>query len=85
MKTLLIIISIIIIWILFFKFSLAFFKSKYEAKKLLIDFKNTEVDVYCEQCDEILPKEHTCYTCCNVEITQEISDYGICPTCKEHI
>ena len=25
------------------------------------------------------------YTCCNVEITQEIKDAGICPTCLEHI
>lgn len=24
------------------------------------------------------------YTCCGDEITGEIEDYGICPTCKEH-
>jgi hypothetical protein len=25
------------------------------------------------------------YTCCNVEITQEIKDIGLCPSCLEHI
>ena len=24
-------------------------------------------------------------TCCNVEITQEIKDVGLCPKCLEHI
>jgi hypothetical protein len=40
---------------------------------------------YCEQCDEDLPKEHTCYTCCGNEITGEVEDIGLCPTCLEHI
>tara|TARA_R110000787_G_scaffold109662_3_gene218230 strand:+ start:4336 stop:4491 length:156 start_codon:yes stop_codon:yes gene_type:complete len=40
---------------------------------------------YCEQCDEALPKEHTCYTCCGVEITDEIRDNDLCPKCLEHI
>ena len=25
------------------------------------------------------------YTCCNVEITQEIKEVGFCPKCLEHI
>ena len=25
------------------------------------------------------------YTCCNVEITQEIKDNGLCPKCLEHL
>jgi len=25
------------------------------------------------------------YTCCGDEITGWVEDYGICPTCKEHI
>jgi hypothetical protein len=29
--------------------------------------------------------EHECLTCCGDEITGEVEDYGICPTCKEHI
>jgi len=40
---------------------------------------------YCEQCGEDKPTEHICYTCCGDEITGEVEDYGICPTCKEHI
>ena len=24
-------------------------------------------------------------TCCNIEITGEIEDYGLCPKCKEHL
>ena len=40
---------------------------------------------YCEQCDEEVEEDHICYTCCNVEITQEIIDIGLCPTCLEHI
>ena len=44
-----------------------------------------ELFEYCEQCDEDLPKEHTCYTCCGDEITDEVEDIGLCPTCLEHI
>ena len=40
---------------------------------------------YCEQCDENLPKEHICYTCCGDEITGDVEDIGLCPTCLEHI
>ena len=25
------------------------------------------------------------YTCCNIEITGEIRDYGLCPKCQEHL
>ena len=25
------------------------------------------------------------YTCCNVEITQEIKDNNLCPKCSEHL
>jgi|TARA_R110000744_G_scaffold378850_1_gene495638 hypothetical protein len=25
------------------------------------------------------------YTCCNIEITGEIRDYGLCPKCLEHL
>jgi hypothetical protein len=44
-----------------------------------------ELFEYCEQCDEDLPKEHTCYTCCGDEITGEVEDIGLCPSCLEHI
>jgi hypothetical protein len=44
-----------------------------------------ETKEYCEQCNEDLPKEHTCYTCCGDEITGEVEDVGLCPTCLEHI
>ena len=37
---------------------------------------------YCEQCDEDLPKEHTCLSCCGDEIDD---DTQLCPTCLEHI
>jgi len=37
---------------------------------------------YCEQCDEDLPKEHTCLSCCGNEIDD---DTQLCPTCLEHI
>ena len=40
---------------------------------------------YCEQCGEDSPEEHTCYTCCGDEITGDIADIGLCPTCLEHI
>jgi hypothetical protein len=44
-----------------------------------------ETKEYCEQCDEDLPKEHTCYTCCGDEITGDVEDVGLCPSCLEHI
>ena len=44
-----------------------------------------ELFEYCEQCDEGMPKEHTCYTCCGDEITGDVEDVGLCPTCLEHI
>jgi len=25
------------------------------------------------------------YTCCGIEVTQEIKDIGLCPKCLEHI
>jgi capsular polysaccharide biosynthesis protein len=72
MKTLVIIIAIIIIWIAFFKISLSLIKSKYQAEKLLIEFEKAD-------------SQEENLTCCGDEITGEIEDYGICPTCKEHI
>ena len=30
-------------------------------------------------------EEKKIYTCCGDEITRQIKDFGICPTCKEHI
>ena len=44
-----------------------------------------ELFEYCEQCDEDLPKEHTCYTCCGDEITGEVEDIGLCPSCDEEL
>ena len=41
--------------------------------------------IYCEQCGEDMPKEHICFTCCGDEITGEVEDIGLCPTCFEHI
>ena len=76
MKTLLTIAAIIILWIMFFKFSLSFLRSKYEAKKLLLEFKRADSQ---EEEEEI---EHTC---CGVEITEEIKDNELCPVCLEHI
>ena len=49
------------------------------------DVITSEEIEYCEQCGEDLPKEHTCYTCCGNEITGEVEDIGLCPTCLEHI
>lgn len=40
---------------------------------------------YCEQCGEDMPEEHTCFTCCGDEITGEVEDVGLCPTCLEHL
>tara|TARA_R110000744_G_scaffold1984_1_gene7793 strand:- start:328 stop:516 length:189 start_codon:yes stop_codon:yes gene_type:complete len=40
---------------------------------------------YCEQCGEDQPIEHICFTCCGIEITTEIQDFGLCPECLEHI
>tara|TARA_R110000764_G_scaffold3227_3_gene13596 strand:+ start:124 stop:357 length:234 start_codon:yes stop_codon:yes gene_type:complete len=41
-----------------------------------------EQRVYCEHCDETLPEEHICYSCCGDDMTGK--DIKICPTCKEH-
>ena len=32
-----------------------------------------------------MTEEETEYTCCGDEVTQEVKDIGICPTCLEHI
>ena len=40
---------------------------------------------YCEYCDELIEEEHICYTCCGDEITGDVEDVGLCPTCLEHI
>jgi hypothetical protein len=42
------------------------------------DWNDEPVD-YCSSCDECE------VTCCNIEITQEIKDIGLCPECLEHI
>jgi glycerate-2-kinase len=44
-----------------------------------------ETKEYCEQCDELIEEEHICYTCCGDEITGDVEDVGLCPTCLEHI
>ena len=40
-----------------------------------------------ESVDKIIQEieEEIKVTCCNVEITQEIKDIGLCPQCLEHI
>ena len=40
-----------------------------------------------EAVDKIIQEieEEIKVTCCNVEITQEIKDIGLCPKCLEHI
>jgi len=53
-----------------------------EVDKVIASILETE---YCEQCGEDTPKEHICYTCCGDEITGDVEDMGICPTCLEHI
>jgi hypothetical protein len=35
--------------------------------------------------EEILEQEEIQYTCCGDEITGEVEDIGLCPTCLEHI
>ena len=32
-----------------------------------------------------MKEEETEYTCCGDEITQQVKEIGICPTCLEHI
>ena len=34
---------------------------------------------------EILEQEEIKYTCCNDEITDDVKDVGLCPTCLEHL
>jgi hypothetical protein len=34
---------------------------------------------------EILEEEEIEYTCCGIEITDEIRDNNLCPVCLEHI
>ena len=40
---------------------------------------------HCDYCDESVEDDHICYTCCGNEITGEVEDLGLCPTCLEHI
>ena len=35
--------------------------------------------------EEILEQEEIKYTCCNDEITGDVKDIRLCPTCLEHI
>ena len=51
----------------------------------MFNTKEEEQTEYCEQCADDMPLEHTCYTCCGDEITGEVEDLGLCPTCLEHI
>ena len=39
----------------------------------------------CIYCNELIEEDHICYTCCGDEITGDVEDIGLCPTCKEHI
>jgi hypothetical protein len=49
-------------------------------------FNTKEVEKeYCDYCDELIEEEHTCHTCCGDEITGDVEDIGLCPTCLEHI
>ena len=47
--------------------------------------KTEEETKYCEQCDIEIENDHICYTCCGDEITGDVEDIGLCPTCLEHI
>ena len=47
--------------------------------------KTEEETKYCEQCDIEIENNHICYTCCGDEISGDVEDIGICPTCLEHI
>tara|TARA_R100000742_G_C4241264_1_gene60930 strand:+ start:361 stop:579 length:219 start_codon:yes stop_codon:yes gene_type:complete len=47
----------------------------------LLTFSTEEINqIY----NEIIEEEIT-YSCCGDEMTIDLIDYGICPTCKEHI
>jgi hypothetical protein len=35
--------------------------------------------------EEILEQEEIQYTCCNDEITDDVKDVGLCPTCLENL
>jgi len=35
--------------------------------------------------EEIIEEEIIEYTCCGDEITGDVKDIGLCPTCLEHI
>ena len=49
--------------------------------KCCYDILDNEGDVMEHECLE----EETEYTCCGVEITQEIKDNDLCPKCLEHL
>jgi hypothetical protein len=51
----------------------------------LVNIPAEEEKEYCEYCEELIEEEHICYTCCGDEITGDVEDLGLCPTCKEHI
>jgi len=64
-----------------------FFEDLY---KLQMNKINEEEKEICQYCDELIEidtetEEHICFTCCGDEITGEIEDIGLCPTCLEHI
>ena len=57
---------------------------KFKTIKMKEEEKENEKE-YCNYCDEFVEDEHICFTCCGDEITGEVEDLGLCPTCLEHI
>jgi hypothetical protein len=49
-----------------------------------IRFRMLEQEYFMKCLDE-MTKEEIEYTCCGDEITGEVEDVGLCPTCFEHI
>ena len=85
-------ISTIVIFLTYILLNILIIYIKLNNKKNKIIWNMKEYDkrkeeelIYCEQCYDDMPKEHICLTCCGDEITGWVEDYGICPTCKEHI
>ena len=54
-----------------------------EVDKVVLDILGETI--YCDYCDESVEDDHVCYTCCGDEITDDVKDIGLCPTCLEHI
>jgi hypothetical protein len=43
------------------------------------------VDKVINQILNEMEEEQIEYTCCNDEVTDEVKDLGLCPTCLEHL